>query len=396
MLIADSKAALERTVLATGPNNPLIAIFSLWLRPTSEQTMAASATEKAANAKGGERTSRGVAILGFACELPHLRSAVQLAFLEQLRWLTGRPNFGGGGEPAGVLLDPVSFLGVCVGAYRLLSQKERKKFDDWGSAAVKDAIGLASESDWQRDLFEILDARLNGRKKSSQATPPWLRAALADRGWAEISDLEVVPALRAAVQDAASATGGFEAALKLRAIDWATSRALDFDLAAMTVADVAKTLNNLPTIFQRWTWEGKPRTSRPGASPTKWRIENEYHVQSLVYTVLKPIFPALDEEKYLASTGVYQPRADLSLEALGLVIEAKFWYVGTKTKDLIEEIAADLSLYLRSDSPYDSLIAVIWDDAGRTQEHGELKRGLGGLNGMRDVVIVPKPSFMRD
>ena len=81
---------------------------------------------------------------------------------------------------------------------------------------------------------------------------------------------------------------------------------------------------------------------------------------------------------------------------LELVVEVKFWYRGKSVKDLTEEIAADLTLYLRKDSPYRAVIAAIWDDGARTEEQAELKRGLKGLSGLFDVVIVNRPSCMND
>jgi hypothetical protein len=169
---------------------------------------------------------------------------------------------------------------------------------------------------------------------------------------------------------------------------------MDFDVTALTTADVAGILQRVPTAFQRWTWEDKPRTTRLGALPRRWHIENEYHFQSLLYAVLKPVIPALDEEQYLAATGTYQPRADLCIRGLELVVEVKYWYRGKSVKDLTEEIAADLTLYLRSDSPYRKVIAAIWDDGARTEEQAELQRGLKGLSGLFDVVIVNRPSRM--
>jgi hypothetical protein len=152
----------------------------------------------------------------------------------------------------------------------------------------------------------------------------------------------------------------------------------------------------VPTAFQRWTWEDKPRTAKQGAQPRRWHIENEYHFQSMLYAVLKPLIPALEEEQYLPPTGTYQPRADLCILGLEIVVEVKFWYRGKSVKDLTEEIAADLTLYLRKDSPYRAVIAAIWDDGARTEEQAELKRGLKGLSGLFDVVIVNRPSCMND
>lgn len=116
----------------------------------------------------------------------------------------------------------------------------------------------------------------------------------------------------------------------------------------------------------------------------------------MLYAVLKPLIPALEEERYLPPTGTYQPRADLCILGLALVVEVKFWYRNKSVKDLTEELAADLTLYLRPDSPYQEVIAAIWDDGARTEEQTELKRGLKGLNGLFDVVIVNRPSRMVD
>ena len=111
--------------------------------------------------------------------------------------------------------------------------------------------------------------------------------------------------------------------------------------------------------------------------------------------MLKPLIPALEEEQYMSPTGTYQPRADLCILALELVVEVKFWYHGKSEKELTEEIAADLTLYLREDSRYRNVIAVIWDDGARTEEQLELRRGLKGLTGLFDVVIVNRPACMR-
>ena len=116
----------------------------------------------------------------------------------------------------------------------------------------------------------------------------------------------------------------------------------------------------------------------------------------MLYAVLKPLIPALEEEQYLPPTGTYQPRADLCILALELVVEVKFWYRGKSVKDLTEEIAADLTLYLRKDSPYRAVIVAIWDDGSRTEEQSELKRGLKGLTGLFDIVVVNRPSSMNN
>lgn len=399
LLITDAREVLLKTALADAKQNPLAAGFLGWLlRSDNLLPLMEEAAGRAAAAKGAERSSRNVAVLGFACGVETLKPRFATEFASQLEWSIGRPNFATGGEPCGVVADPVSFAGVIAGAESALDTPMRHRFDQWAAAVWKDADGLVQDGGWRRGLLDVLGWRIGVRKASDDtgSDPVWLTAALHRRGWSAPAEKSVSDVLKTAISGAASMTDGFEAGLRLASIDWAIQRAMDFDIAALTVTDVATVLHRVPTAFQRWTWEDKPRTAKSGAQPRRWHIENEYHFQSLLYTVLKPLIPALEEEQYLPPTGTYQPRADLCILGLELVVEVKFWYRSKSVKELTEEIAADLTLYLRKDSPYRSVIAAIWDDGSRTEEQAELKRGLKGLGGLFDVVIVNRPSSMND
>jgi hypothetical protein len=399
MLITDAREVLLKTALAEAKQNPLAAAFLGWLlRRDDLLALTQDVATRAATTKGAERSSRNVAALGFACGVEKLKPRFAAEFAAQLAWSIGRPNFATGGEPCGVVADPLNFAGFIAGAENVLSNEIRQHFEQWSAAVWNDANGLIQDGGWRRGLLDILGRRIAHAKTTVNDgnAPVWLAAALNRRGWSAPAEKSVSDVLKAALSEASTVTDGFEAGLRLAAIDWATRRAMDFDIAALTIADVATILHRVATAFQRWTWEDKPRTAKQGAQPRRWHIENEYHFQSLLYAILKPLIPALEEEQYLPPTGTYQPRADLCILALELVIEVKFWYRGKSAKELTEEIAADLTLYLRKDSPYRAVIAVIWDEGARTEEQAELKRGLKGLTGLHDVVIVNRPSCMDD
>lgn len=399
MLISDAREALRNAAISEAKRNPLAAAFLGWLlRGEDWIALVADAAGRAAGARGADRSSRNVAVLGFACGIEALKARFAVEFVRQLEWSMGRPNFATGGEPCGVVADPLNFAGVVAGAGGVLDNAARKRFEQWAATAWKDADALIEGGNWRRGLLNCLGARMGDAtgNRTDGGEPVWLAAGLTRRGWDSPAETAVSDVLKAVITDAAEVSDGFEAGLRLAAMDWAIARAMDFDVAALTITDVAGVLQRVPTIFQRWTWEDKPRTGRQGALPRRWHIENEYHFQSLLYTVLKPLIPALEDERYLAPTGTYQPRADLCILGLELVVEVKFWYQTKSVKDLTEEIAADLSLYLRPDSPYRKVIAVIWDDSARTEEQSELKRGLKGLPGLFDVVIVNRPSRMSD
>jgi hypothetical protein len=165
-------------------------------------------------------------------------------------------------------------------------------------------------------------------------------------------------------------------------------------LGSFSLEDVSKLLKRVPAGLRRWTWEPKRRTK--GGQPRQWYIENEYHVQNLLYFLLAAVFPDIREEEYTRSVGQKKPRVDLEIPSLKLVIEIKFWYRKDNPQKIIGEIAEDTSLYLAEGSPHEQMIAFIWDDSCRTEEHDLLDSGIKTLPGIFDVVIVSRPGRMAD
>jgi hypothetical protein len=69
-------------------------------------------------------------------------------------------------------------------------------------------------------------------------------------------------------------------------------------------------------------WEFKRRT--PCSAVARWTVDNEYHVQDMLWVVLAPQFPDLDDEEWLKSLGHHHPRADLAIPSHRVIIEVKF------------------------------------------------------------------------
>lgn len=162
-------------------------------------------------------------------------------------------------------------------------------------------------------------------------------------------------------------------------------------LGSFSLEDVSKLLTQVPAGLRRWTWEEKSRTLN--GQPRQWYIDNEYHVQNLLYFLLGAVFTDIREEEYTRSVGQKKPRVDLEIPSLKLVIEIKFWRSTDKPQKVIGEIAEDASLYLAEGSPHEKIIAFIWDDYRRTEEH-HLLREIKRMNGIFDVVIVSRPARM--
>ena len=106
------------------------------------------------------------------------------------------------------------------------------------------------------------------------------------------------------------------------------------------------------------------------------------------------MFPDLSDEVYTDKVGSVQPRADLYIASLQLVIEVKFMRRRDSSQDMVRQIAQDASLYRAKGSGYGSIIAFVWDDSCRVQLHEEMTRGLCSLPGVIDAVVVPRPGNM--
>jgi len=65
-------------------------------------------------------------------------------------------------------------------------------------------------------------------------------------------------------------------------------------------------------------------------------------------------------------------------------------------QDLIEEIAADTSLYLTESSTYKNILVFIWDDARRSEQHEFMIQGLKKLRGIREAIVVSRLGIMTE
>lgn len=160
--------------------------------------------------------------------------------------------------------------------------------------------------------------------------------------------------------------------------------------------DLVAFLERIPVGLKRWTWEKEKGRTR-NSSPVKWHIEDEYHVQNLLYVLLGPIFDDIADEIYLQQVGQKNPRADLYLPSMHTLIEVKHRKDTKKSFSmLIGEIGEDASLY-HADTKYKDirLICFLWDHTRSTQEHTKFKEGVLKIKGIDACVVVNSPSFMQ-
>lgn len=125
-------------------------------------------------------------------------------------------------------------------------------------------------------------------------------------------------------------------------------------------------------------------------------MDHEYHVQNLLWALLAPIFPDLDDEQYLAKIGHKSPRADFYIPSMRIVIEAKFLRPEDRMQKIIDEISSDTGLYSAMGNDCAGIIPVVWDDGARSHEHDYLRQGLRKLPNVVDAIVVSRPSAWTD
>lgn len=402
LLLNDARAALVRELATLAGRNDLNEAFAAWALPTQEVGLSIQQPARtAAEHVGAKRTYQDVATLGFAAAAGMIEPAQRDVLKAGLVWLAGREAFVEG-SPTGFCADAVALLGVALGAKGLGEERTRVDIAAWMEKFIQKSYEMRGVHGWQRCLLVCAQREvgaLGSLVVPEDASVADVRVALRAKGLLPIPDATLSEQDKTNTLLLLKAEGGAKidlarAALRVAAFDWINQFLPVITLTQPTVNEVCGLLRRLPAGLRRWTWEETPRTSARSAQARKWHIENEYHVQNLLWVLLAPAFPDLKDEEYTPSVGPLHPRADICLPSLNLIVEVKFWRADKAPKDLIEEIAADANLYLTRGSEYKHMIAFVWDDSCRSEEHDILASGLKQIKGVIDAVIISRPGAM--
>ncbi len=305
---------------------------------------------------GGGRTVGQVAALGYVDAGRRLAGPTQSVLIEGLAWLGERAWFRPH-QPQTLEADGVAALGVALG----MRSFGRISTGGWLQTPVVRSAKSPEISAVDRSLFIAAAHLIDAPERQDSATMlPEVRLALGQLDLAVPDSASCRDAWQRIMRFAADEEIVPEAVLLLGALNALTERSLPARLGQLDARDVVRVLEGVQRSFKRWSWEIEPRTRTSAVA--RWEVENEYHVQNMLWAVLAPVFPDLNDEETLPPVGQMNPRVDLSIPSLGTVIEVKFMRPSKSFHDIIEEIAADASLYT-TDSRWTSIIPFVWDDA---------------------------------
>jgi hypothetical protein len=401
VLIDDARQALQREIAPVAGRKDLHEAFAAWLVPGAAPGIGIDgAVEVAADASGAERHSYHVAILGLAAQVRSLAEKEKQALVSGLNWMVNREPVVGG-TPMGFCMDAVTLSALILGAKAAGDDGMWARTSEWVRRCRDATAGGQGLGLWQEWLVAAVGRQTGldwARKGSNGPEAAEIRVALRSKGIAAGDPASVIEADEHAVlgvirKQSATGIGVPRAVIRLAALDWIRRDRPTCDLRTVTLSDICGLLRRVPAGLKKWTWEEKPRTKTSPAA-LQWHVDNEYHVQNILWLLLAPLFPDLIDEDATPKVGPVQPRADIGIPSLRLIVEAKFMRADDPPKKMVEQIAEDASLYLVAGSRYDRMLPFIWDDSRRTEHHEEMVRGLRQIAGVFDAVIVPRPGSM--
>jgi len=400
---SDIRTHLLRQIASASRSNTLLDTFAVWM--LGEGVLGLQMRERLTSAachEGGQRTYQDVASLGYASGAGLLDQSGIDALRKGLEWVAGREPLIGG-TPAGFCADAVALLGISIGTQNEAALPLRPRLAQWMERFMSESTRVFKAGDWQMCAVAVAGGLLGVRESPAMPATDDLadvREAFSAKGlWPTSTtkgdERDTTRSLSLLKSEAFNPVETVRAVFRVAALEWAMRATPTLDLQHPSAQQVVDLLRRVPAGLKRWTWEEKARTARKGGEPRRWYIENEYHVQNLLWAVLAPLFPDLNDEEYTPPIGPLQPRADILIPSLRLIIEIKYMRDTLSPKDVIEQIAADANLYLGHGGRYDEIVVFLWDASCRVEQHDSIRSGLCKLAGIVDAVIISSPGRMR-
>lgn len=398
ILIGDAEAVLRREVEKLRGGAALDRLVVGWLLPDLGVTEAQSIAQvtlaqwREMKEGGSPGSYQAVAALALATNLDTDDVDRRTAFYEGFDWVMGTATEVDG-TAVGLAADPPAILAVVTALVRAADSSRQATMRTWIASVLNEFAKRLGR--WDRAQLHVA-AQLLG---DPQFLPSELLEACCVIRVAVSPHTDILTAsdqqkITAAVLEHHAHVDQIGSAFLLAAlarVKASVVRSIRTDV--MMVDDVLALLRNVTRSLRDWPWEQKPRTKKGKAR--QWHIDNEYHVQDLLWVVLAPLFSDLESEGYAKKLGFVQPRADLTIPSLKLIVEAKFAYASDSMKKIQRELSEDAAAYFPHGGAFDRMIAFVWDDAARTEEHATLIQGLEQLERVAGVVVVNRPAKMR-
>lgn len=398
ILLGDAEAVLRREADKLRGGTSLDRLIVGWLLPdlcgveakSIAQTTVAQWREMKRG--GAPRSYQAVTALALATAINATDAERTTAFNEGIDWALGAAT-DVDGAAVGLAADPPAILAVVSALLRAADSSRRQAAMRGWLTSVLDKFGTHLGR-WERAQLHVA-AQLLGEQRplASDLSEACCVTRVAVAPPTAVVTASDERAITAAVLEHYAKVDQIGSAFLLAALSRVKAHVVrSIRTEVMTVDDVLALLRDATRSLRDWTWEERPRTKTSQAR--QWHVDHEYHVQNLLWVVLAPLFPDLESEGYSTKVGFTQPRADLVIPSLKLIIEAKFARATDSLKEIQRQLAQDVAMYFPQGGQHDRMIAFVWDDAARTEEHATLIQGLEKLERVAGVIVVSRPSKM--
>jgi len=126
---------------------------------------------------------------------------------------------------------------------------------------------------------------------------------------------------------------------------------------------------------------------------------DEYDIQRVLWTMLAGVYPDLRDEQWLEQFGVFQPRADLAIESLKTIVEAKFIRRANAFHKIQEELISDAASYTKKPERFDRVVAIVYDATSSQHKYEQLREALERVPGVSKILVfskvTPRPTKRR-
>lgn len=129
------------------------------------------------------------------------------------------------------------------------------------------------------------------------------------------------------------------------ALDWAMlTTVLDQIAASLQIAVPADPVQHVEAAIEAFADAVLQLSSRrPGKE--SFKVDDEYDVQDLLYTMLRPALPDIDKEDYAPKDAGSNKRVDLVSRSASLIVECKFVRDRAHAKAVFDEVKIDVQSY---------------------------------------------------
>lgn len=143
---------------------------------------------------------------------------------------------------------------------------------------------------------------------------------------------------------------------------------------------ITSILSNFDAAMERWD--------------SKWKIENEYDIQGILWLVLRTVFDDLRYEESFPKLGRSGHRYDIAVPQLGLIIEVKYTRASSDFQKILDEVSKD-AVQINTQAVYKDIMVFVYDESCSVEQYAWAKNAIESIDRIKGCVIKSAPSTTR-